>query len=125
MNTTTLYSRLGATQGIEALVDSIVDRHLRNPAIKARFMPVADDPDRLAVIKQHLCRFIASGTGGEAAYSGRGMPEAHRGMNINAAEYMAAVDDILLALKDHSIDEQSQKDVLAIAWSLKDEILHA
>jgi hemoglobin len=124
MNTTTLYNRLGATQGIEALVDSIVERHLRNPVVKARFLPVAEEPERLAVVKQHLCRFIAAGTGGEAAYSGRSMPEAHRGMNISAAEYMAAVDDILLALKDHSIDEQSQKDVLAIAWSLKDEIVY-
>jgi hemoglobin len=124
MNTTTLYHRLGATRGIEALVDSIVDRHMRNPAIKARFMPVADEPARLAEVKQHLCRFIEAGAGGEATYGGRSMPEAHRGMNISAAEYMAAVDDILLALKDHSIDEQTQKDMLAIAWSLKDEIVH-
>lgn len=35
-----------------------------------------------------------------------------------------AIDDILLALRKCSIDEQSQKDVLAIAHSLKGDILH-
>lgn len=124
MSTTTLYHRLGATRGIKALVDSIVERHLSNPTIKARYMPLAQEPERMAIVKQHLCRFIEAGTGGESNYSGLSMPEAHRGMNISAAEYMAAVDDIMLALKDHSIDEQSQKDMLAIAWSLKDDIVY-
>ena len=37
---------------------------------------------------------------------------------------MAVIDDIMGALNKHGIDEQTQKDVLAIAWSLKGEILH-
>lgn len=45
-------------------------------------------------------------------------------MNIGAAEYMAAIDDILAVLTEHSMDEQTQKDVLAIAYSLKDQRLH-
>jgi len=45
-------------------------------------------------------------------------------MNINAAEYVAAVDDILAVLCKHNIDEQTQKDVLAIAYSLKGDIVH-
>jgi hemoglobin len=45
-------------------------------------------------------------------------------MNISAAEYVAALDDILAVLRRHGIDEQTQKDVLAIAYSLKGEIVH-
>jgi hemoglobin len=45
-------------------------------------------------------------------------------MNINAAEYMAAVDDILTALRKRGIDDETQKDVLSIAYGLKDQILH-
>ena len=52
------------------------------------------------------------------------MPDAHRGMNLSAAEYVAAIDDILTVLGTHGIDEQSQKDVLAIAYSLKGQITH-
>lgn len=37
---------------------------------------------------------------------------------------MAAVDDIMDALQAHDIDEQTQKDVLAIAFQIKDGIIH-
>jgi hypothetical protein len=42
------------------------------------------------------------------------MREAHRGMNISEAEFVAAVDDILAALQRHGIDQSTQKDILAI-----------
>lgn len=125
MSSTSLYHRLGGTQGISTLVDTIVDKHMRNPEIKARFLPYQSEPDRLAEVKQHLCRFIEAGSGGPGEYTGRSMPEAHRGMNINASEYMAAIDDIMAALENHAIDEETRKDMLAIAYSLKDEIVHA
>jgi hemoglobin len=119
-----LYLRLGGTTGIASLVDDIVIEHLKNPIVKARFAPAAADPERLKVIKQHLCAFLEAGGGGPAQYTGRSMPDTHRGMNISAAEYMAAVDDILAVLRKHDIDEATQKDVLAIAYSLKSEIMH-
>ena len=52
------------------------------------------------------------------------MLDAHRGMNINAAEYMAVLDDILVVLDRHAIDEQTRREVLEIAYSLKGEIMH-
>lgn len=119
-----LFQRLGGTSGINKLVDDIVELHMENPTIKARFRPILETPDRLAVIKGHLCTFLEAGSGGTAQYKGRDMRAAHKGMNISATEYMAAVDDILAVLKKHSVDEQSQKDVLAIAWSLKPDIIH-
>jgi hemoglobin len=118
-----LFHRLGGSQGIAALVDTIVELHLANPAIKARYAPLASDAERFAVTKGHLRTFIEAGTGGPAEYTGRDMLETHRGMNVSETEYMAVIDDILGALRKHEIDEQSQKDMLAIAWSLKDEIL--
>lgn len=124
MNDTTLFERLGGSAGIHALVDDIVSLHMENPAIKARFQPYLSTPDKLEATKRHLCAFLEAGSGGPAAYTGRSMPDAHRGMNINASEYMAALDDILAALRKHGIDEQTQTDVLAIAYSLKGDILH-
>ena len=75
-------------------------------------------------MKKHLCNFLAAGSGGTEQYTGRSMPDAHRGMNIGAGEYMAAIDDIMAALQKHGIDEQSQKDVLAIAFALKGQIIN-
>ena len=123
MSTKSLFERLGGSKGIGVLVDDIVALHMENPSIRARFRPYLESPEKLAVTKKHLCAFLEAGSGGPAQYTGRTMPEAHRGMNINEAEYMAALDDILTALRQHEIDEQTQKDVLAIAYSLKGEIL--
>ncbi len=124
METRSLFLRLGGTSGISRLVDDIVALHMENPTVRARFRPILDTPERLAVIKQHTCAFLEAGSGGPATYGGRSMVDAHRGMNVSAAEFIAVVDDILAALRKNDIDEQSQKDVLAIAYSLKGDIMH-
>lgn len=124
MSTASLFERLGGTQGINTLVEDIVALHMDNPVIRTRFRPYLDTPDKLAVTKAHLCAFLEAGSGGTAAYKGRDMQAAHRGMNINAGEYMAAIDDILTALRKRGIDDQTQKDVLSIAYGLKEQILH-
>ena len=120
----TLYQRLGGSSGIHALVADIVALHMENPVIRARFRPYLETPEKLEITKKHLCAFLEAGSGGTAKYTGRTMRDTHRGMNISEAEYMATIDDILAALRKHGIDEQTQKDVLAIAYSLKAEILH-
>jgi len=118
-----LFERLGGTEGITSIVDDVVATHQKNPTIQAVFLPYNDDPERLAAIKKHTVDFFSAGGGGPITYTGRDMPTAHRGMNISPAEYMAVVDDILLVLDQHNIDEQSKKDVLAILWSLKGMII--
>lgn len=124
MTTTSMFERLGGSTGINTLVDKIVARHMENPVIQPRFRPYLETPEKLATTKQHLCAFLEAGSGGSAPYHGRSMVDTHRGMNINEAEYMAALDDILAAMQEQAIDEQTQKDVLAIAYSLKGEIMH-
>lgn len=119
----TLFERLGGRPGISRIVDDIVDAHMKNPAVNARFLPILDEPERLDKIKRHSVDFFVAGSGGPGGYSGRDMVTAHKGMNISIAEYMHAIDDIFSALKKHSIDEDTQKDVLAILWSLKDDII--
>lgn len=119
----TLYERLGSTPGIRALVDDIVQAHMTNDVIKARFLPYADQPERLEELKGLLATFLEAGSGGPAAYTGRSMAEAHRGMNISASEYMAAIDDIMQVLTQHEIDDTAKKDVLFISYSLMREIV--
>jgi hemoglobin len=120
---TSMYERLGGAPGIGVLVDDIVEAHMANPLIQARFLPYREQPERLAAVKRHLRDFLGMGSGGPEQYDGKGMVGAHRGMNIGAEEYMAAMDDILGVLAKHGVDEQTRKDVLAIAYSLKGEIL--
>lgn len=118
-----LFERLGETKGITAIVDDVIEAHMNNPVINARFFPYQDQPERFAKIRQHTIDFFSAGSGGPIQYSGRDMPTTHTGMNISAAEYMETMDDIMGVLEKHKIDEASQKDVLAILWSLKGMII--
>lgn len=124
MESKSLFERLGGSKGIERIVDEVASRHLENPLINTRFKPYLDTPGKLEQLKVHLARFLELGSGGPNRYEGRSMVAAHRGMNINVAEYVAAMDDIMAALKQVGVDEQTQKDVLAITYSLKGEIVH-
>jgi hemoglobin len=118
-----LYERLGGLKGITVIVDDIVEAHMSNPDVKARFLPLKDDPKHFAEVRQHLINFLAAGSGGPEQYTGKDMVSAHRGMNISEGEYMKVIDDILYALDKNKVDEQTRKDVLAIAYSLKDQMI--
>lgn len=122
-NENSLYERLGGTDGITAIVDEVVEAHMTNPAIKARFLPLKNDPEHFAEVKQHLINFFIMGSGGPQMYTGKDMHSAHVGMNISQGEYMSVIDDILTALDKKNVDEQSRKDVLAILFSLKDQMI--
>ena len=119
MSDQSLYERLGGEEKIRAIAASIFDNHTQNKTVSARYK----DSDRDKVVKV-VTEFICVGTGGPQEYTGKDMLAAHRGMNINATEYLAVVDDIMNALDSNDIGDQEKQEVLMIAYSLKGEILH-
>lgn len=116
--TQSLYERMGGAQGILSLVDDIIALHRRNPIAGVRFEKV--DLKRL---REKAVEFFTMGTGGPAVYTGKDMREAHRGMNISEQEFMAVLDDILAAMDKNQLDDQVKREVLAIAYSLKGEVI--
>ena len=116
--TETLYARLGGAEGVATIAAGVVERHMSNPDIKARF--VDSDPERLKVL---VAQFFSMGTGGPTAYDGRSMPETHKGMNINELELVSSIDDVLASVRASGADETACNDVLAILYSLKGEVL--
>ena len=118
-----LFERLGAEKGIEKIVDDVVEAHMNNPVISARFTPYLEQPKNLAKVKMHTVNFFITGSGGPQVYAGRDMETTHRGMNISAAEYMETMDDIFMVLDKHGRNAQTKKDVLEILWSLKGMII--
>ncbi|MDP3359897.1 MAG: group 1 truncated hemoglobin [Lutibacter sp.] len=121
--TKTLYERLGGRDGISRIVDDTVETHMNNPAVNARFLPYKEQPEKLAVIKQHTIEFFSAGSGGPSIYNGKDMVTAHKGMNISPAEYMHVIDDIFVALDKNLVSEDAKNEVLAILWSLKGMIV--
>lgn len=122
-NGKSLYERLGGADGIAKIVDDIVEAHMVNPAIQARFLPLKDDPEKLELIKKHNRQFFGAGSGGPETYEGQDMPATHRGMNVSEAEYLHTIDDIMASLDKNNVDATSKNDVLAIVYSLKEQIV--
>lgn len=57
LNQKSLYERLGGHSGIEAIVDDIVEMHMTNPAVQARFLPLKENPTHFTEVRQHLINF--------------------------------------------------------------------
>lgn len=114
-----LYERLGDAEGIGRLVDDAVGAHLHNPIVKTRFENAKD----IEHAKQMMRDFFGVGSGGPESYTGKDMLTTHKGMNISEQEFLEAVDDILGAMDTNNLGENEKKDVLAILYSLKSEII--
>jgi hemoglobin len=117
--TRSLYERLGGGAGISAIVEDIMAAHLANPVVSPRFQNIKD----LEQSKRMAREFFCAGAGGPEKYTGKDMRTAHRGMNVSEQEYLAAMDDIMTVLGRHKIEDTAQKDVLAILYAFKGEIV--
>jgi len=119
MSEETLYTRLGGRPGIEAIASDIFDNHTKNPAVKNRY--VNSDPVEVKRLVTEMC---CAGFGGPEEYTGRDMITTHTGMNINEAEFIAVVDDVLDALDSNNVGQREKDEVLCILYSLKPEVVH-
>lgn len=118
----TLYERLGGRAGIDKLVNRIVDLHLENDVAGPRYRAL--DEEAIDHAREKVKEFLAAGSGGPVEYTGRSMIETHTGMNVSAAEYVAVVDDIMQAMNEMEYPRPVCDEVLGIAYSLKEEIIH-
>ena len=118
-----LFDRLGGTDGISIIVDDIVQAHMENEEINYVFLPLKENPEHLESFKKHVKEFLAAGTGGGTAYTGKDLPTAHKGLQTSPKEFLSTVDDILFVLEKNKIDEETKKDMLYILYSLKGQVI--
>lgn len=113
-----LYERLGGTEGITRIASDVVDLHMQNPRIVTRFAQ-AD----VSALKRTAAAFFITGTGGPSVYAGKDMLSAHKGMNIDEAEFVAVLDDALTALKRQGVGQREMEEVLYALYSMKADIV--
>ena len=113
-----LYERLGGTEGITQIASDVVDGHLNNSCIANRFVE-SDVP----ALKKAAAAFFITGTGGPSMYEGKDMLSVHKGMNIDHAEFMAVLDDALAALEKNGIGQREQEEVLFVLYSMRGDIV--
>jgi len=115
---TSLFERLGGTEGITSIANDTVDNHLANKAIAVRFAK-----SDVSALKNAAATFFITGTGGPNVYKGKDMLAAHKGMNISALEFMAVLDDALAALEKNKIGQREQEEVLFVLYSMRSQIV--
>lgn len=120
--TETLYDRVGGQAGIDKLVNRIVDLHLQNEVVGPRYWAL--DNEAIDHAREKVKEFLAAGSGGPVEYTGRSMLETHTGMNVSEAEFLAVLDDIVQAMQEMEYPRPVCDEVLGIAYSLKEEIVH-
>ncbi|ANG64182.1 globin [Marinobacterium aestuarii] len=113
-----LFDRLGGIEGATRIAHDLVDNHLKNKAISTRFA----DSD-IAALKNAAATFLIAGTGGPDVYKGKDMLAAHKGMNISALEFMAVLDDALVALGKNNVGQREQEEVLFALYSMRSQIV--
>ena len=113
-----LFERLGGTEKITQIASDLVDIHLANPAIAPRY--AGSDA---AALKNGAATFFIAGTGGPNVYEGKDMLATHKGMNISPTEFMAVLDDALVALEKNGIGQREQEEVLFVLYSMRGEIV--
>ncbi len=116
--TTSLYDRLGRREGITRITRTLIQNHLANPIVNARY--AASD---MAKVEQRVIEFFCAGAGGPETYTGKDMLGTHKGMNISEQEFVSVVDDAMTALETNDVDAATRSDVLAILWSLKGGVI--
>ena len=115
-----LFERLGGALGVANIASDLVDNHLNNPAISARFQNMKMSVDQL---KHAAETFISTGTGGPENYQGKDMMSAHKGMNISALEFMAVLDDAMAALTKNGVGQREHEEMLSILYSMRADII--
>jgi hemoglobin len=115
---TTLFERVGGRDGLQAVVDDTVDRHLQNKEIKHLFEGV--DIDNL---KSLVTDFLVVGTGGEGEYAGRDMNAAHAHLELTNAMFLSAGGDLGAAMDSAGWGEDEKQELLCAFVGLRGEVV--
>ena len=126
--TPTLYSRLGGSPAISAVVDKFIGYVAADPIMVRTFKPLLDDVGkgntaRVTKLRNNLIDQIGQASGGPEMYKGLDMVAAHKGMNITDTEFGALVNDLVKALNDFKVPATEQNELLGVLGGLKGSIV--
>lgn len=121
MSDDSLYKRLGGYDAIAAVANNLLPR-LRGDAQLGRYWAHRGD-DGIAREKQLLINFLCANAGGPLLYTGREMPQTHRGMNISDSDWEVFLGHLNDTLDNFNVPDAEKKDVLGFIGSIKSEIV--
>lgn len=113
-----LYQKLGGKAAMEAAIDAFYVKVLADDRVKNFFDDVSMDKQRR---KQK--EFLSAAFGGPLPWVGKDMRKAHDGMGITEEQFNAIAENLVNTLKDLKIRQELIDQVVAIALSVKDDVL--
>lgn len=116
-----LYKRLGGYDAIAAVTDDFIGRMAADKELSVFF--AHHSADVLKRTRQLVVDQLCMATGGPCQYIGRDMKTVHAGMGITEANWNAAVQHLVATLAKFKVPDREQKELLAIASSLKNDVV--
>ena len=115
----TIYERLGG----EAAVDAAVEVFYRKVLADNRISHFFDTVDMTKQIQSQKA-FLTLAFGGPNEYSGKQLRDAHRHMDLTEEHFGAVAECLVGTLEDIKVPQNLIDDVVAVALSVKDDVLN-
>jgi hemoglobin len=101
---TSLLGRLGGEKKVREIMDALVDRVVQDARVNfSRGGKYRMDEEKIKSLKQQFFDLAIAVGKDKAAYKGRSMLDAHKGMGITDSEFDAFVDDLQQVLRAHNV----------------------
>lgn len=116
-----LYDDLGGAQALDAALDRFYEKVLADERINGYFKGVD-----MSGLKTKGQAFLAMAFGGPNQYQGKGLRMAHagpRGQGLDETDFEVFMDHFRATLEDFNVDQGQISEVMAIAYSGKDDVL--
>jgi hemoglobin len=114
-----VFEQFGGEPGLVALMDLFMTKLVADPRTQ-RFFENADQD----AVKKHLVEQFCAILGGGCAYTGRDMRSAHKGFDLDRAQFNALVEDLQQAMTEKRIPFRAQNKLLAKLAPMHRDIEH-
>ncbi len=114
-----LYHKLGGKAAIDAAVEAFYVKVLADKRVNGLFADINMNKQ-----KRHQKEFLSAAFGGPIPWTGKDLRHAHSGLGLTEAHFNAIAEDLRSTLEDLKIKKELIDQVMAIAGSVKDDVLN-
>jgi hemoglobin len=114
-----VYDEIGGAAAVDAAVDIFYRKVLADDRISEFF-------DTVDMEAQHAKQkaFLTMAFGGPNEYTGEDMRNAHKDMHLTEEHFGAVAEHLIATLEELSVPQEHIDSIVAIALSVKDEVLN-
>lgn len=116
-----LFDRLGGLDALNAVVELFYSKVLADDSISHFFTDT--DMDAQSGKMKAFLGYVCGAKGPLAVYNGKRMKEAHAHLKIQEAHFNAVASHLVATLKELNVPQNLIDEVVAIALSVKNEVL--